>query len=354
MKGSVLALRTARLGLAVALLIAGFVLLARPWYLSWGATRDEALGALPSDEIVPHATRQETRAIDIDAAPEQVWPWLAQLGQDRGGFYSYEVLEDIAGCEMTNLDRLHPGLQNWRLGDKLWMYPPRKLGGAGHAVLRTYEPGRVLGFATRVLGTPMTEPENGSWSFVVKGTDSNHSRLLVRGRAGGNRGLPGTLFDRLVFEPMHFAMERKMMIEIKARAEGRGPTPIADTLTVALWALSFGVFVGSGVASVKASRGSLRWLGLLLAAGVVFQILTLLQPPLLVSGALVFALFAGLFVPGQGQNSLKHPGMLGPPLEDGIVQQSSPSPQICLPQHKPASTGRSNKHGGGTHWPFAQ
>ncbi len=76
----------------------------RPWYLHWGATDEETRRALPGDEIIGHANRQETRAITIDAPVERVWPWLAQLGQDRGGFYSYDLLENLVGCAMPTAE----------------------------------------------------------------------------------------------------------------------------------------------------------------------------------------------------------------------------------------------------------
>lgn len=63
-----------------------FRLWVRPWYLHWGATLEESRQSLPGDEIIPDARSQQTRAITIHAPREQVWPWLAQLGQDRGGF----------------------------------------------------------------------------------------------------------------------------------------------------------------------------------------------------------------------------------------------------------------------------
>jgi hypothetical protein len=290
MHSRVLLHRLAWLGLALAALVAVFQLVARPWYLSWGATEEERGRSLPGDEIVPGGHRQ-TRAITVEAPAREVWSWVAQLGQDRGGFYSFELLEDLAGCEMTNLDQNFPALQVWKLGDKLWMYPPEKLGGVGHAVLRVYEPGRALGFGTRMVGTPLDAPENGSWSFVVEQAGENRSRLLVRG-AGGERGLWATLFDRFVFEPMHFTMERKMMTEIKARAEGRGPTPIQDNLEVVSWLLCFGAFVGAGFKSLRSGTSGKRWLVVVVGAGLLLQFLPFVQPPLLLGAALLFALMA--------------------------------------------------------------
>src|SRR5512138_1407414 len=129
--------------LSIGIVFSSFV---RPWYLRWGTTSLEAVIELPGDEILPKAASRETRAITIHASADRVWPWLAQIGQDRGGFYSFDLLENLVGCRMPTVDVLRPEKQTWALGDKLWMYPPDKAGGIGFATLRTYVPGRALGF----------------------------------------------------------------------------------------------------------------------------------------------------------------------------------------------------------------
>jgi hypothetical protein len=273
---------------AVAVLFALFLLAVRPWYLRWGASDHEATSALPGDELV-HSPSQSTRAITIDAGVERVWPWLLQLGQDRGGFYSYEFLEDLVGTQMTNVDHLDPALQAWKVGDKLWMYPPHKLGGAGHAVLRRLDPSRALVFATRQYGTSMAEPSDGTWTFVLSPIDATHTRLIVRGR-GEQRDSPLLrAFERVVFEPMHFVMERKMMEGIKARAEGRPPTPVADLLEVALFSACFALFC---VAAVRLVRWPVahRWISVIVTAGLAFQLLTFVQPPWIVGLVLLAVL----------------------------------------------------------------
>src|SRR5580765_1876299 len=131
-----------------------FFMVERPWFLRWGATPEEVTAARPGDERVPVARDRVTWAVTIHAPPNHVWPWIAQLGQDRGGFYSYEVLEDLVGCEMPRAERILPQHQEWRAGDRLWMYPPGKADGMGSAPLVTCEPGRHLVFAIRQLGTP--------------------------------------------------------------------------------------------------------------------------------------------------------------------------------------------------------
>ena len=85
--------------------------LLRPWYNRWGATSAETHLPLPGDELVPLPMLGYTRAITIQAKPEKVWPWLAQMGQGRGGLYSYDGLENVAGCDIHSVDRIIPDLQ---------------------------------------------------------------------------------------------------------------------------------------------------------------------------------------------------------------------------------------------------
>jgi hypothetical protein len=270
----------------------------RPWFLTWGATQEESRRRLPGDEIVSHARGDATtRAITIHAPVSAVWPWIAQLGQDRGGFYSYEILEDLAGCRMKNADRIHPEFQAWKPGDKLWMYPPERLHGMGHALMVRHEPGRVLAFATHQVGTPQSAAYDGSWAFVLVPIDANNTRLLVRGRAGGSPGFFSAMFDDFFFQPAHFAMERKMMEGIKLRAEGRRASEVGDDLQVLLWTTTFLVVLASAIAVLWRRQRWLRPLAAYGAGGIVFQILTLMQPPLLLGVALVFTVIAIRWLP---------------------------------------------------------
>ena len=286
------AARYAALTAILAAILSAFLMFVRPWYLRWGATDADAARALPGDEIIPDAAGQETRAITIHAPVHRVWPWLAQIGQDRAGFYSFDLLENLAGCEMPATDLLDPRQQSWRLGDRLWMYPPRKAGGAGFATLRTLVPGRVLGFGTRLFGTPRSAPENGSWTFVLEPQDAFTTRLLVRGRSAPGRSLLGTAVDRLVFEPAHFAMERRMMIALKELAEGGARRRVENHLLVVLWTIVWVLFAAAVVMTLAGPDG---WRALIAvpAAAVVFQILTLGQPAV-AFGALLTAVAASI------------------------------------------------------------
>ena len=110
-------------------------------------------------------------------------------------------------------------------------------------------------------------------------------------RARGSLGLLGASFERSVFEPVHFAMERKMMEGIKARAEDRPISARNDEIQVLLWALTFVLFVASAVLVLEGRAW--RWhLGTFVAAGLLFALLTLVQPSVWLGVPLVLALGA--------------------------------------------------------------
>jgi hypothetical protein len=185
------------LALAGVAVTAVYALEIRPWILRWGATQEELEEPLPGDELVPDPGIVSTRAVAIDAPAAVVWQWLAQIGQDRGGFYSYEWLENLAGCRMRNADRIHPEWQQREVGETVLLHPLNGLR------LARFEPGRVLAL-------------EGWGAFVVEPVDEKHTRLLARGRT--KRGL-GPAAMQLLLEIPHFLMERKMLLGIKARAE---------------------------------------------------------------------------------------------------------------------------------------
>jgi hypothetical protein len=127
-----------------------YALLIRPWHLRWGAEPEDEQRELRGDELLPEGETRILHAVTIQAPVERVWPWLAQIGQDRGGFYSYEWLENLAGCEMENADRIHPEWQHRELGETVRLHP------AGGLRVSVFEPGRALGLDR--WGTLALEP----------------------------------------------------------------------------------------------------------------------------------------------------------------------------------------------------
>ena len=196
-------------------LAASYFLAVRPWHLRWGATDEELTEALPGDEVKPDAGIQVTHAITISAPAETVWKWLVQIGQDRGGFYSYDWLENVFGLEIHNTDEIKPEWQKLKVGDFVRSAHKGWLGGrfddtAGWFVV-TLEPNRTL-----VL---RDEIERGSWAFVLKEISENQTRLIIRARGSAPASLGGSIFHYSFFEPAHFIMERKMLLTLKQRAE---------------------------------------------------------------------------------------------------------------------------------------
>lgn len=192
----------------------------RPWFLRWGATKDEVKKNLPGDELCPDAVSVATRAITIHAPVDEVWPWITQIGQDRGGFYSYSWLENLVGAQIHNAGRILPKLPALTVGDSVWMTPKSRYGGKGRVKVAMIEPERYLvlvsldDFEATTRGGHARE---GTWTFILEPVDEHTTRLLVRSRSGASPRL-----DRfLLFDPIHFIMERKMMLGIRQRAEGR-------------------------------------------------------------------------------------------------------------------------------------
>jgi hypothetical protein len=110
-------------GIAIVAGVAAGVVLARRWQLRWGANAEELAGALPGDELIARPDLTATRAITARAPAARVWPWIAQLGQARGGFYSYDFLENLVGCNIHSAARVVPEWQDIKPGDKVGLHP---------------------------------------------------------------------------------------------------------------------------------------------------------------------------------------------------------------------------------------
>jgi hypothetical protein len=189
-----------------------YLLTVHRWLLHWGATRAEIDADLPGDEVVPRPTWQSTRAIDIAAPVDAVWPWLAQMGQDRGGLYSYDWLENLAGLDFHSADRIVPEWQSVHIDDLVRFAPNQDT----LSVARV-EPGQSLVWRLFKPGTHVAA--DATWAFVLHAVDAHHTRLIQRFRFGiGPRPFSGALYTALIEIP-HFIMERRMLLGIRQRAE---------------------------------------------------------------------------------------------------------------------------------------
>jgi hypothetical protein len=196
-------------GLVGSLVVAGVVVaavaiyvgLVRPWQVRWGATADEAARAMPGDGILGPRAPSTTRAITIGAPADQVWPWLAQLGFGRAGWYSYDWLDNDGQPSAT---QIRPEWQHLRAGDQILMMP-----GAGFDVTEV-EDGHYF--------TAQAPDQTMSWCLAVEPLGHHHCRLISRWRARWHI-TPASAAWIALSDPGAFIMERKMLLGVKARAE---------------------------------------------------------------------------------------------------------------------------------------
>lgn len=191
----------------------------RPWFLNWGSPEKIRNASLPGDILVEG--RGHTRAVLINALPQDIWPWIVQMGQDRGGMYSYTWLENLAKADIHNIYEIQDDLQAPRHeGDTIWLANPERYDGQGYQILASYVPEQVFVMVgaqdyTRILSG---EKAQGSWSFYLYPENANSTWLIVR---SAGDGFPlGERFLRYVgFEVPHFIMERKMLKTLKRLSE---------------------------------------------------------------------------------------------------------------------------------------
>jgi hypothetical protein len=188
------------------------VALARRLYLRWGSTAEELATALPGDDLVPDANITATRAISVATSADQVWPWIAQIGQGRGGFYTYDFLENLAGCDIHSADGIVPEWQSPSVGDEVRLHPEI---GLRVALL---DRGRALVLRGGIPMGPVAPPYDCTWAFSVRPQEDGTTRLVVRERYEYTRW-----WSSLLVEPVQlisFVMSRRMLRGIKRRAEG--------------------------------------------------------------------------------------------------------------------------------------
>lgn len=204
-----------------------FAAVVRPWYLAWGATREEVLGAMPGDDLVPAPKMKTTRALTIKAPPGKVWPWLVQVGYGRAGWYNHDWINCLLGAAdyvggHRSADRILPELQNLAVGDVIRVAP---------AVGWTVEelvPQRLLALSARVdfatgepfaIGAPLPARYlNSSQVILLEPVGREATRLIVRDRLDFSLGGVGNILNWLL-EPGFFIQESAFMRGIKRRAE---------------------------------------------------------------------------------------------------------------------------------------
>jgi hypothetical protein len=185
----------------------------RPWQLRWGATDDEVRRALPGDELVTRPSFNATRAVTVAAPPSVIWPWIAQIGFGRAGWYSYDLLDNF---RQPSASRIIPDLQHLQAGDLVPMY--QGIGapeGVGLTVKAMQPEQWMLWWDDKTHDT--------TWTWALDPVDQQRTRLVTRVRMRYRWTKPSILFSLLV-EFADLVMMRKCLLGIKQRAESLAAT----------------------------------------------------------------------------------------------------------------------------------
>jgi hypothetical protein len=182
----------------------------RRWSGQWGATAGDRSRVMAGDALLAHPTFSYTMAITIDALPEDVWPWLVQMGYQRGGLYSYDALDRLFGfLDRPSVTRILPEFQDLAVGDQI------PVGRGPSWPVAVVEPCRAL-----VLDMRNLSGFDWVWQFGLYATDTHGTRLVSRSQVR-----PHTVWTWLVcilaIEPSGFFMTRRMLLGLKERAERR-------------------------------------------------------------------------------------------------------------------------------------
>jgi len=192
--------------IAGAAALAVYLLWIRPWHMRWGATDAEVERAMPGDDELENPTHVATRAVTIRARPDEIWPWLVQMGYQRGGMYSYDGIDRLLGIlDRPSADRILAEFQHLEVGEVIPM-------GSGPSwPVKAIEPNRSLVLVIRESGMEYT------WSWGLYEIDEEHTRLVLRIRTRLTKPLLIPFFH--IFDPGAFLMTRKHLLGIKRRAE---------------------------------------------------------------------------------------------------------------------------------------
>ena len=186
-----------------AVLVGVYVRFIRPWQLRWGATDEEVARAMPGDDVVKHPTFNATRAVTIQARPEEIWPWLVQIGCKRAGWYSYDWIDNLG---ISSANCIVPELQHLEIGDLIPFSPDGKQG----MWVKTFEPDRWMLWVAK--------EDQSTWTWGLYPQDESHTRLITRLHVRYTWRLPWGLYY-LIQDVGDIVMIRKCMLGIKQRAE---------------------------------------------------------------------------------------------------------------------------------------
>src|SRR6266545_5030148 len=178
----------------------------RRWFGRWGTTPDDLAKVMTGDQVIINPTHSATHAITIDAPPDQIWPWLVQMGYQRGGLYRYDWLDRLFGfLDRRSANRVLPEFQHLAVGDKILLGPRQEL------TVTALEASRALVLSNKAHGIEWV------WQFGLYPLDNNRTRLVSRGTERVSTVVAWLIMP--IMEPAAFIMTRRMLLGLKQRAE---------------------------------------------------------------------------------------------------------------------------------------
>jgi hypothetical protein len=271
-------------GVMLLVLILGYLVI-RPLHLRWGATTEEVEQAVPGD--LEHIGW--TRAITIEATPEEIWPWLVQWGQGRGGWYSYDWLENLFGFDIHTADRILPEYQNLAVGDPICMSS-------------SFCPSHVTVLKPNQWLSWQALDDNGDpvWTFTfgLVPVDGSHTRLIVR-ESFDNSFMPPAAVVAL--EIPDVVMELKALNTVKARVEGIPQSVYTTLFEIVIWLTALAIGIAALVRFTIRS-GSKESLWHMAASVIVLLPITFLFLPLWQRVLLDLVLLVGFWVTNRSTN----------------------------------------------------
>jgi hypothetical protein len=267
----------------LALVMAAYLLWARPYQLRWGATAEEVNRLMPGDELDPAPKFLATRAITIDGTPAEIWPWLIQMGYERAGFYGYDILENLGSKRgILSADRILPEFQHFKVGDEVPLSPVARL------TFLAIEPNHYL------IWAGATDIVPGGFTWALYPLDQNHTRLVSRIRWSHHWTQPDLLALDLFTEFTDHMAVRKILQGVKGRVEDRSEPAAQGNFEFVLYLVSALILLGAVGLILLRPLTWYRWLAGL-AAGALWLI-TWYAPLSIWIGAALALLVLGVLV----------------------------------------------------------
>jgi len=261
------------------IIMAAYIFVARPYQLHWGATAVEITRSMPGDERRGSPTFLATRAITIEGKPENIWPWLVQMGYGRAGFYGYDIIENLGSARgIHSADRILPEFQNFKVGDEVPI----------SRVARLYffeiEPNSYLVWSEDKGEYP------GAFTWALYPIGETHTRLVSRIGWNYHWSEPSLLFLDFFTEFTDHLAVREILQGVKGRVEGHSDSFAANTVEFIVYLLLLLLFVITQFLTLVRPLTLKSW-GLGLASGLTWLITWYAPIPLwigVIPGLLIF------------------------------------------------------------------